>query len=226
MKIPAFFTVIASICLASVPGQAQTVLPSALVEAQTIITSYEDGFSTVQGQNGWSYLYAPAANRNNDPATLNKMNLASGERWYYGNANGDRAQINANSFFQNAGFDPQIVYTFDQSYSVVSIDLNGLTVNENGQGYVGYWNAGTGTWTHLLTLNGGTTYGQSIIVSDVSVGDAIIFGKRAGYGSNYGAITNFSPVITSIPESGSASLALGMLGVAFVVIMRCKRSNG
>ncbi|RRJ96439.1 hypothetical protein Ga0100231_021480 [Opitutaceae bacterium TAV4] len=196
--------------------------------AQTVIADYATGFSTTQGQNGWSYRYTTSGGRYTNPLSASEMTLGN-NKWFVGSAGGDRAEITATSMFQRAANDPLLVYTFSASYEAVTIDLNGLTVNANGQGYVGYWNSVTSTWTTLLTLNGGTTYSEAnpnntITLTGISSGDSIVFGKVAGYGANYGAITSLAPIIRTaeVPEPKTSAAIVGLAALV-AVGLACRR---
>lgn len=194
--------------------------------AQTVISSYAADYSSVQSENGWSYRYTTPSNRFGDPLAASLMSL-SGSNWYVGSAGGDRAQISGSGMFQRVANDPLVVYTFAESYGSVSVNLNGLTVNANGEGYVGYWSASTSTWTTLLTLSGGTTYSQSITLTGVEAGDSLVFGKKAGVGTNYGQITSFAPILSlaAVPEPGAAGLVLGASAAVAACALRRSRAG-
>ncbi len=178
------------------------------ISSQAEVIRFSDGYSSTQGANGWSYEYlADYQNRHTAPANYSQMAYHWKGYWYAGNGDGDRAQIDNASLFQNAGYDPLVTWTATAGYAQAVV-ANNLTVNSNGQCYLDYWDASAGTMTTLGTYDGGL-HNESYTLYNVAPGDMLFFGKVANYGDNY-ASASWNPAIT-VPEP-AALTGLVLLG--------------
>ena len=202
-------------------GSIIAVLAASPARSATVIADYSvDYLTTAQGSNGWNYLSALWSEIGNDPSTFALMTYAS-TSWeeVYG---GQAAMIGQDFLSQSTSLYPVVTWTATSSYVYLTIALNGMSVNSDGRGYVSLWDDSADTWTTLLTLEGGNTYSNALEVNNLEAGDRIAFMKQPGWGTNEAAITNFSPVLSVIPEP--SALIMASIGCMALVCLRRGRA--
>ncbi|MDP0495737.1 MAG: hypothetical protein Q7Q73_05965 [Verrucomicrobiota bacterium JB024] len=231
------FTKLSLTALAAIP---------ALLSAQTFVFDSVEGFSGVQGENGWSYAYAPSANVSDDlRATQTAMTYYSEESLWKAGASGGLANVRISAEEQSyvgaaPGF-PLRYWTADQDYNSVTFATS-FVADVNGVNPTIFYSTATGTQVKLVdkltTTVGATVYSlDSTDVADmtiegstnisggtiynVSAGDRIYFISKSSGASQGSALQPWTMEITAvIPESSSSALLVGVLTLGLIFCLR------
>lgn len=202
-----------------------SLLAATVSHADVLIADYQTDYSpTLQGNNGWNYLSVYFANSNDNPSTFDLMTTdPQGWTTVFG---GQAAFIDSDSIAQTAALYAVVTWTASSDYTQLSLNLNGLTVNSGGRGMVRVWDDSDATWTDVLTLEGGQTYSDILMLNNLQSGDRIAISKLAGWGGvgpSY-EITNFNPQVTAVPEPTTTALLIigGLFGGAYLL----RKKNG
>ena len=169
-------------------------LSTQLVAVAEDSNNYTENFSNTAGSGGWWYKYCNWTDRHKGLSEYVDMTFdPESNSWIAGTRGGDAASIRRDEMFQNAEFDPLLVWIADKDYQTLDLELSGIVVNDGGEGYVDIYRKAADSTETVLTLAG--EINQTLSFSDIRKGDAIVIGKVAGFGENYGRIEQLSPRI-------------------------------
>jgi hypothetical protein len=152
-------------------------------------------FSNTQWLNGWTYKYIAYNYRHQ--AHWQSVNMTwNGNAWQAGV---NLSQIGSGWLWNNWQYDPLIVWNSQKNNGIVTVSMNGLTVNSSGRCYLDLYDISSNRMTTVATFEQGTHYNTYRLPLDT--GDKLYFGKEANVGANY--VSSFwNPVIT-IPAIGT-----------------------